>query len=278
MVKKSSIFTRIADRFRTGGVTVDGEHAVDADPANATVERIEGEVDVPSSRVETKPARKLSDREEALVALGAHFQELTALLRSSGARTDERLVQLVERTAHLEPLPGMTQQQVEALRGLSLQMERQNMLGEQIARSLQALPDMLSSVQQALRRAAQTNEQTSATMIEFQGAMDRVQSSVARMAESSEQQAKASQSLAEQRAESMRAISEEMEAAHEQSVRILRTAAEDNLDSLRQSNEDQSNRLVRLVQEHATWNHAMLFVLGVLALGMVALLVVQLVR
>ena len=61
-------------------------------------------------------------------------------------------------------------------------------------------------------------------------------------------------------------------------VAELQKSANDSLESLRRTHEDQSNRLQRVVQEHAGWNKAVLVVLGVLAIGMAGLLVMQLVK
>jgi hypothetical protein len=61
-------------------------------------------------------------------------------------------------------------------------------------------------------------------------------------------------------------------------VHELRTAADESMQALRRSHEDQSNRLQRVVQEHAGWNKAVLVVLLVVALGMLATIAVLLLR
>ena len=131
MVKQGSFFQRLRERMR-GPVRVDeaGGDAADAPPTVAA-ERVGA--DGYEGAVEARTTRKLSDREEALLAVGGHFQELTAMLRGSQARVDDQLARLVSSTSALPQLPTLSQQHLEALRTLSAQMERQNVLGEQLA-------------------------------------------------------------------------------------------------------------------------------------------------
>jgi hypothetical protein len=298
MVKKGSFFARIADRFRSGsGVRVDeGRSAPGAQPARATVtavNRVEsraGSSDLsgaalPSTALpstgapaDVKSTRKLSEREEAMVAVGGHFQELATLLRGVHSRLDTQLGRIADASGAMQQLPALSQQQLEMLHGLAEQLERQNHLGEQIARSVQVLPEMTQKVEQALQRAAQSDERTAATIVEFRATMDRVHASMSRMVGHSEQQAESTRQLAAQREDSLRSLTSGLEAAQKESVRELREAADQGLASLRRSHEDQSTRMQRLVKEHAGWNKALFAVLGVVALGLVALVVAQLTR
>ena len=92
--------------------------------------------------VDTRSSRKLSDREEALLALGTHFQELSTMLRGSHARMDDQLTKLVTATSALGALPALSQQQLDTLKAVSAHMEKQNALGEQMATSLQTLQSL----------------------------------------------------------------------------------------------------------------------------------------
>ena len=58
----------------------------------------------------------------------------------------------------------------------------------------------------------------------------------------------------------------------------LRSAADEGMQSLRRSHEDQSNRLQRVVEAHAGWNKAVLVGLGIVALGMLTTIVVLLLK
>ena len=273
MVKKASLFSRIAGRLRSSsGVRVDKT------PAGAKVERVKVR-GATSSRLPVgdpvEPARstrKLSEREEAKVVLDGHFQELMTLMRSTNGRMDDKLGQLVEQ------LPALGSQQLEVLRGVAGEVEQQHQASERIARSLQGLPDMMTKVQGALERAAQSDARTSATMREFQGTMDRIHSAMGRMVENSEQQTRATQNLASERQESLEKLATGIEHAQHEAVQELREASDASLESLRRTHEDQSNRLQRVVQDHAVWNKAMLVVLAVMGVGLFGLIVMQLVR
>jgi hypothetical protein len=294
MVNKGSFFQRLKERWGTGsGVRVDTRRVV-----GASARARAAEVDAPMQRVEaerTPPTngralanefapgdvrsqRKLSEREEALLALGTHFQELSTMLRGSHARMDDQLGKLVAATTSLSTLPALSQQQLETLRTVSSHMERQNALGEQLAATMTKLPNLLQNVEGALQRAAATDERTAATVREFQSTMDRIHTSMGQMVQHSEQQAKASQQLAERRDQALQGLAAGMEQTQQKTVQELRRATDEGLQSLRRTQEDQSNRLQKVVAEHAGWNRAVLIGVGVLVLGIGALIVLQLVR
>lgn len=228
--------------------------------------------------LETKSTRKLSEREEALMALGTHFQELSTLLRGSHARMDDQLTKLVTATGALSTLPVLSQQQLEMLQKLSTHMERQNTLGEQMAATMTTLPKLLQNVEGALARAAATDERTAATVRDFQSTMDRIHSSMSKMVEHSDTQAKASQQLAERRDGAFQELASGIEKSQQHSVKELQRTTEESLQSLRRANEDQSNRLQRVVAQNAGWNRAVLIGISVLVVGIGALIVLQLVK
>jgi predicted nucleic acid-binding Zn-ribbon protein len=239
MVKQGSFFQRLKDRWGSGsGVRIDGPagdaaaapdgkgHDAPAAPINRVASlsrpaRVEPER-APARElvseavpIETRSSRKVSDREEAMLALGGHFQELTALLRGSQARTDDQLGKLVSATS---ALPAIGQQQLDMLRALSTQLERQNVLGEQVAATMTRLPNLLQNVEQALARAAATDERTAATVREFQTTMDRIHGAMGQMVQHSEQQAKATQALAGNRDEQMRGLATGLEQAQQRAA------------------------------------------------------------
>jgi hypothetical protein len=227
---------------------------------------------------EARSTRKLSDREEAMLALGTHFQELNTLLRGSQARTDAQLNQIVAATGALTALPALGQQQLETLRALSTQMERQNSLGEQLATTMTKLPNLMQSVEAALARAAATDERTAATVREFQSTMDRIHLAMGQMVQHGEQHVQTAQQLANKRDDELKNLAVGIEQAQQRAVDELARSNEASLQSLRRTHEDQSNRLQRVVQEHAGWNRAVLVGIGVLVLGIGALIVLQLVK
>jgi hypothetical protein len=115
-------------------------------------------------------------------------------------------------------------------------------------------------------------------MREFQGTMDRIHASMSAMVRHGEQQAKATQQLADQRSDAVQSLATGMERVQRDALRELRDAADVSLQSLRRTHEDQSNRLQRVVQEHAGWNKAVLVVVGIAVFGILGLLVMQLVQ
>lgn len=277
MVKQGSFFQRLKERWGSGsGVRVDRRAAAgDAVPA----QRVDaGVVRAGEAPVETRSTRKLSDREEAMLALGTHFQELTALLRGSQARVDEQLGKLVGAATTLTQLPALSQQQLEALRALSAQVERQNALGEQLASTMTRLPDLLQNVESALARAAATDERTAATVRDFQSTMDRIHAAMGQMVQHSEQQARSTHQLAERRDQELKNLAEGVQLAQQRAAHELQRAAEESLQTLRRTHEDQSNRLQRVVQEHAGWNRAVLVGIGLVVLGIGAVIALLLFR
>lgn len=227
---------------------------------------------------ELKSSRKLSEREEALLALGTHFQELSTLLRGSHARMDDQLGQLVTAATSLTTLPALSQQQLEILQKLSTHMERQNSLGEQMATTMNVLPKLLQNVEGALARAAATDERTAATVREFQSTMDRIHTSMGQMVQHSDQQAKAAQKLAERNDGAMQELATGLQASQQSAVKELQRTTDEGLQALRRTSEDQSNRLHKVVQQNAGWNVAVLVGIGVIVLGIGALVVLQLLR
>lgn len=278
MVKQTSFFQRLKERMR-GSARV--ESAPAASPTDGPVQRFEAERvpghDIDSGPIESRSTRKLSDREEALIAVGGHFQELTTMLRGSQARTDDHLDKLVASTSTLAQLPGLSQQHLEALRTLAAQMERQNLLGEQLAQAMAQLPGMLQSVERAMARAAAADERTSSVVAEFRGTLATVQSAMGRMVDQGEQHVLAAQGLVARRDQEFKDLTESIQITQLRAANELHRATEEGMASLRTSHEDQSNRLQRIVQESATWNRAVLFglaLVAVLVVGVLALVLV----
>lgn len=217
----------------------------------------------------------MSDREEALLAVGQHFQELTSLMRGSQAASDEKLQKIVDATSSM---PVLGQQQLETLTNLSAQMEKQNALGEKLSTTMTRLPSLLENVEKALDRAAKTDERTAQTVMQFQSTMDRIHSSMDKMVESSGEQAKAAQKLADRRTEEFDGLRTDVTEAQKGAVDELKRATDEGLQQLRRTHEDQSNRLQKVVQEHASWNRAVLVGVGLVVLGIGAVIVLQLIK
>ncbi|MGK0205153.1 MAG: methyl-accepting chemotaxis protein [Planctomycetota bacterium] len=217
----------------------------------------------------------MSDREEAMLAVGQHFQELTALMRGSQAASDEKLQKIVDATSSM---PVLGQQQLETLQSLSQQMEKQNELGEKLSTTMTRLPNLLESVEKALDRAAKTDERTAATVLEFQSTMDRIHTSMDKMVGHSGDQAKAAQDLANRRTDELKGLATDIAKAQDGAVEELKRTTDEGLQQLRRTHEDQSNRLQKVVEEHAGWNRAVLVGIGLVVLGIGAVIVLQLMK
>ena len=121
MVNKGTFFQRLKDRWGSGsGVRVEqpSETAANAaeqraggskpgakpaprTSAGPTAGRVDEARQVSSSfqPAEARSSRKMSEREEAMMAFGQHFQELTKLMRGAQAASDEKL-QKIMRSIH----------------------------------------------------------------------------------------------------------------------------------------------------------------------------------
>ena len=222
---------------------------------------------------DARSTRKMSDREEAMLTVGHHFQELASLMRGSQAANDEKLQKIVDATSSI---PVLGQQQLDSLKSLSASMEKQNELGVQLSSTMTRLPNLLESVERALERAAKTDERTAATVMEFQNTMDRIHTSMDKMVEHSGDQAKASQALAERRTDELKSLATDIAKTQSGAVDELKRATNQGLQQLRHTHEDQSNRLQKVVQQHASWNRAVLVGIGLVVLGIGAVIVLQL--
>lgn len=300
MVNKGSFLQRLKGRWGNGsGVRFDeatsiagsersgaGASAIDARPGEPVQgERVtdagsatpaggsKGAVSSAFQPAETRSSRKMSDREEAMMVVGQHFQELSQLLRGAQAASDDKLQKIVEATSSI---PALGQQQLEALSALSTQMSHQNDMGVQLSATITRIPALLENVERALDRAAKTDERTAATVIEFQSTMDRIHSSMDRMVSNSNQQAEVAKQLAERSQQNFESIAANVTSAQQSAVDELKRTNEASLRQLRRTHEDQSNRLQRVVQESTSWNRAVLVGIGLVVLGVGAGIVLQL--
>ena len=76
----------------------------------------------------------------------------------------------------------------------------------------------------------------------------------------------------------MRDAVEQAGARQEKVVGALKSATSEGLTALRQSHEDQATRLQKVVEDTGKWNQAVIVLLGLVAVGLGAVLVVLLTR
>ena len=128
----------------------------------------------------------------------------------------------------------------------------------------------------ALARAAATDERTAATVREFQTTMDRIHTSMGQMVQHGEQHVRTAQNLAERRDQELKGLADGIQESQQRVATELQRTTDQGLATLQRSHEDLSNRLQRVVQEHAGWNRAVLVGIGLVVIGIGALIVMQL--
>lgn len=311
MVKKGSFFEKLKSRWSASGVRVeaggDGASSRTA-PANRMGTPAAAVPVVPPAEV--RDGRKLSAREDALLAVGEGFQELGSLVRGVQVRMEGQGSQVAEIAEQLAVLPALGQAQLEMLKAMATALDRQNSLAETMQASVGQLPEIMSSVQQALERANATDQRTVRTLDEFRTTMDRIQGSIGEMvehagrhaaagesqADSAARQAHAVRSLVEQQREHGQQIVQSIEQARTEeqeavkavvegvgksqleAAQRLQAAQQAGLASLKQSQEDQSAKLGRMLKESQAASKATFVMMILAVLSLAAILVVLVVR
>lgn len=274
MVKNSSFLERLKSRFRTSQVRVDAPAGRGA--AAEAGKRLDA-VATPHE-ASAVSGRKVSAKEEAVLAIHEGFAELANLLRGMQGRVEdhgERIAGAIDR------LPGLGQAQVDLLHGIVAQLERQNTSTQLVVQGLGDLPEVLRGVREALDRAAATDERTARTLGEFRDNMDRIQAGMAQMVEHSRRQADAARDAADGRhlEHIGRKITEEQ---HRQGdalagmVERLEETQRSGTRALRDAQADQATRLGKIVEDSVRTNRAILVVLGLTLFALVAITVVLL--
>ena len=254
MVKKSSFLDKIVNRFRSGSVRVDKGlnrrsrgGSGQADNVTSQVVKSGPEEIVPDSR------RKLSKQEDAALAMNTSFGELASLLRGVQVRTEDQGGRLEQMSGDLSKLPATAEAQLEVLRSLVAQLEKQNTMNGKMVETFAELPDVMKGVQESLAKSAATDERTAQTLDEFKSNMNHIHSSMGDMVETNKVHADAARTLTDD---------------HKETARQLETTTQDGLKALRWAHEDQANRISKLVGENGKWNRLIFvsLIFGVAAL------------
>ncbi len=305
MVKKTSLFGKIKNRLRTSSVGVDtgdARQSAQAETSRSTTPRAEtNRVDAVARRQEQVSGRKMSGKEEAVVAIQDGFKELSSLLRGVQSRVDTQGERLANSTEALSQLPALNQSQIELMRMLAQRMEKQDQANEVMIQSFGELPDVMKDLRSALDRAAATDERTADTLGEFQDNMSRIQSAMSEMVDSSKEQASASKAQAAASQEQATAAAKQAHAAakladgagshsealadavsseqrvqtdavkemvnrldknQNQGLKQLSKTTGDNLKQLRSVQADQADRLGKIVEDGTKTNRAIVILLG----------------
>ena len=279
VVKRTSFLDKLVNRFRSSsGVRVAaGRHKRGR---SQTVEA-RAEDDAERGQVPARPAaevrsgRKISSREGAVLAMNESFGELASLLRGVQVRLEDQGGQMAKVGEHTQCLPATSEAQLGVLRSLVVQVEKQNQIQETMARAFTDLPEVMTGLKASLDRATAMDKRTVETLGDFRQTMDQIQDGMGKMVESSKTQAEAAQVLAkDQQASAEKLVGRLSEERKEQgemqkaTVRQLENSTQEGLRALRWAQEDQSNRMVKLVGEASKWNRAVmvLMIMSVAAL------------
>jgi hypothetical protein len=251
-----------------------------------------------SREPEAVAGRKMSQREEATVAIQDGFRELTNLLRGMQHRVEDQGERFAQAADGLSRMPAIQEAQLELLRQLADRMEVQDRTHALVAQSLGDLPQLMGSVREALDRAAATDDRTARTLGEFRSNMERIQGSMEQMVDHSRQQVDHSRQHAEharQQAEHVRQQAEATAAlvadrgsevaelaetlvggqkeATRDAVSRLEATQRDSVRSLRDAQADQALRLGKMLEDGTKTSRAVLVLLGLTFLALVTIAV-----
>jgi hypothetical protein len=274
VVKKSSFIDKLVSRFRSSsGVRVDAGHrrrgrseTVEARAAE-TLEPEPGQVPARPG-AEARSSRKISSREDAVITMNESFGELSSLLRGVQVRLEDQGGQMAKVGEHTQNLPATNDAQLEVLKSLATHVERQNQLQEGMVRAFTDLPTVMDGLKSALERVTASDKRTVETLVDFRHTMDRIQDGMGTMVESAKAQADASKVLAkDQKATAENMVERLNEERKEQTevqkavVRQLENSTQEGLRALRWAQEDQANRMVKLVGEAGKLNRVIVVML-----------------
>jgi methyl-accepting chemotaxis protein len=276
VVKKSSFLDKLKSRLRQSDVQLEPAEPAERRGANAAApDRGVGRVDpVPVARpvdVEAVPSRKMSQREEATVAIQDGFRELTSQLRGMQHRVEDQGERFTRAADGIAQLPALQEAQLEMLRRIAERMQVQDQTHALMAQSLGGLPELMGQVREALDRASATDERTAQTLGEFRSNMDRIQSSMTEMVDHSRRHAAASEGLIQGRSEEVRELTSSLSEVQRESVERLESTQRDGVRALREAHADQAKRLGRMVEDGQKTNRAVLIMLGLTFLALVTI-------
>ena len=317
-MKKSSLFEKFMQRWRpASGVRIDSPAARSSSgqpqtrttgtaAASRTEQKTEPKAE-PYNRVppaatpapiqpEPTVSRKLSTKEEAAMAMGEGFQELSSIMRGVTVRLEDQGGRVAGMAHDMAMLPELGRAQLNALEQLLARFDRQGASIEQVAQRLSDLPNAMSGLQGALDRVVAADERAAETLADFRANMDRIQGAMQQMVESSRTQADSTASLVREQSaqstriaevvakeggtqvEAVRGAVEDLNKTQSRAVDRLESTQSKALDGLRMAHEDQSNRLGKVAAESAKWNRAVLVLLIMVFAALASIFVVLLQR
>ncbi|MCA8956562.1 MAG: hypothetical protein KDC87_10845 [Planctomycetes bacterium] len=258
MVKKSTILEKFVGRFRSGPVRVASDRTETVEPVEADEPVAESRLPVQHIPEEINPRsrRRLSPAEDLSMAINESFTELSSLMRGVQVRMEDQGTRLSKMGEDMHKLPVVAEAQLVVLRRLADQLDKQQEMQGTMVRAFGDLPEVMKGVQRSLERSAATDDRTASTLSEFKQTMARIQGTMGEMVDAAKQQAQAAGSLANGQAAT---------------VKQLETSTQGGLEALRWAQEDQANRLAKMVGEGSRWNRAVLVMLVLSFAALVAI-------
>ena len=177
MVQKSTLFDKLKNRWRpASGIRVDstkpqgsGRSAANSSPNSDRVAGTSVPMATPGgARVESVSSRKLSSKQEAVVALDEGFKELSSLMRGMQSRMDGHAESLAQ-------LPALNQTQIDLMRSMVERLDQQSTATEVLGERLGDMPKMFEKLNSSLEKVAATDQRTASTLGEFKDNMTRIQ-------------------------------------------------------------------------------------------------------
>lgn len=209
MVKKSSLLNKLWGRWRSpSGMRVESSdrqqsertqsERTSAPPPRPTSRRVEPVAPPPAIEPadavaqpmpERTSSRKMSPKEEALVTMEGGLKDLANLMRGVQVRMDAEGTKVAEMAGDIRMLPALGQAQLDVLRALAEQVEKQGRANAQLMAVVGDLPGTMSGLRSTLDRMVATDERSAKTLDEFRSTMGTIQASMQEMVGHSKKQA-----------------------------------------------------------------------------------------
>jgi hypothetical protein len=237
-----------------------GPSPVGVATATAPVNRLEPVTAPPlTTEVET---RRLSRKEDAIVAVTEGLSDLGNLLRGINTRMEEQNERSGTLAARFEDFPATARAQIELLGVISRQLEESRGSTRELMEKFGEMPDLLRGIHKVLERQAATEERTESTLAEFRNTMDRINGSIA--------------DLSHEHSASLKETHASFERTHAQSVRVFEQTQKESVQTFKHSQEGQSRQLAALLDSSGKMNRAILVFLIMIFTALVSIFVVVL--
>ncbi len=265
MVKKSSIFEKLKHRWKANaGVAVgraDGGDRVAGEVPASRLGEVGGGMSA-SAPAERVPGRKLSAKEEAVMAMGEGFRELSSLVRGVQTRMEDQGQRASRMAEEIASLPALGRSQLDLLKRMAEHLEKQNKVGDQLLGTMKGVPQALQGIEKALKDAAATEQRTAQTLGDFRSTMDRIQGSMSQMTASAKTQADAASQLVRDQQGGQQKLVDSLSDSQREGIDRLESLTTKKLDAMRKAQDEQAARLSQLVSSTGRWSQVLVVLLS----------------